>query len=48
MRLWARDVVRNEVASLIEVRQLPLTFDMTEDGQIVLKGRDWTRPRSTS
>lgn len=40
MRLWAREVVRNEVASLIDVKQLPLTFDMTKDGQIVLKGRE--------
>jgi hypothetical protein len=40
MRLWARDVVRNEVASLIDVRRLPLTFDLTPDGHIVLKGRE--------
>lgn len=38
LRLWARDVIENELSSLLEARSLPLTASVERDGTVVLKG----------
>lgn len=38
LRLWARDVLENELSALVAARGLPLTVAIERDGTVVLKG----------
>lgn len=38
LRLWARDVLENELSALVAARGLPLTVSIERDGTVVLKG----------
>ncbi|WP_187972886.1 FHA domain-containing protein [Aquibium microcysteis] len=38
LRLWARDVLENELSALVAARGLPLTVAIERDGTVILKG----------